>query len=65
MIPNISLGNALNSIKNLINFYNFLLENYEVTNDELKILKNIKRKILRFKSESTIQLNLDEFVVYE
>ena len=65
MIPNISLGNALNSIENLINFHNFPLENYEVTNDELKILKGIRRKILRFKLESTIQLNLDEFVIYE
>ncbi len=65
IIPNISLSNTLNSIKKLITFHNFLLKSYEVTGDELKILKNIRRKILKFKSESALQLNLDEFVVFE
>jgi len=65
VIPNISLSDALNSIEKLIIFHNFSSESYEVTGDELKILKSIKRKILRFKSESALQLNLDEFVVFE
>ncbi|CAI2166828.1 4433_t:CDS:2 [Funneliformis geosporum] len=64
-VPNISLSNALNSIENLITFQNFLPENYEVTNDELKILKGIRRKVLKFKSESALQLNLNEFVIFE
>ncbi len=65
VIPNISLSDALNSIKKLITFHNFLPESYEVTGDELKILKGIRRKILKFKSESALQLNLDKFVVFE
>jgi hypothetical protein len=62
-IPNISLSDVLSSIEKLITFYNFPLENYEVTGDELKILKGIRRKVLRFKSESMLQLNLDEYVI--
>ena len=65
VIPNISLNDALNSIEKLITFHNFPPESYEVTSNELKILKGIRRKILRFKSESALQLNLNEFVVFE
>ena len=64
-VPNISLSNALNSVENLITFHNFPPENFEVTNDELKVLKEIRRKVLKFKSESALQLNLDEFVIFE
>ncbi len=63
--PSISLTDALDSVEKLINFHNFPPENYEITNDELKILKGIRKKILRFKSESAIQLNMDEFVVFD
>ncbi len=65
VIPNISLSDALNSIEKLITFHNFPSESYEVTGDELKILKGIRRKILRFKLEFALQLNLNEFVVFE
>ena len=64
-VSNISLSDALNSVENLITFQNFPPENYEVTNDELKILKGIRRKVLKFKSEFALQLNLDEFVIFE
>jgi len=59
-IPNISLSDVLSSVEKLITFHNFPPENYEVTSDKLKILKGIRRKVLRFKSESMLQLNLDE-----
>ena len=65
VISNIFLSDVLNSIKKLITFHNFSSKSYEVTGDELKILKDIRRKILRFKSKFTLQLNLDEFVVFE
>ena len=65
VISNIFLSDVLNSIKKLITFHNFSSKSYEVTGDELKILKDIRRKILRFKSESALQLNLNEFVVFE
>ncbi|CAB5316154.1 unnamed protein product [Rhizophagus irregularis] len=64
-IPNISLSDVLSSVEKLITFHNFPPENYEVTSDELKILKGIRRKVLRFKSESMLQLNLDEYVICE
>jgi hypothetical protein len=64
-IPNISLSDALSSVEKLITFQNFPPENYEVISEELKILKGIRRKVLRFKSESMLQLNLDEFVICE
>lgn len=63
--PNIPLSDILNSVEKLITFQNFPPENYETSSDELKILKGMRRKVLRFKSESTIQLNLDEYIVYE
>ena len=65
VIPNISLSDVLNSVEKLITFQNFPPENYEVTNEESKILKGIRKKILRFKSESLLQLKLDEFLIYE
>ncbi|CAG8710266.1 3974_t:CDS:2 [Rhizophagus irregularis] len=43
-IFNISLSDVLSSIEKLITFHNFLSENYEITSDELKILKGIRRK---------------------
>jgi hypothetical protein len=43
-IPNIPLSDVLSSVKKLITFQNFPPENYEVTIDELKILKGIRRK---------------------
>jgi hypothetical protein len=64
-IPNIPLSDVLSSVEKLITFQNFPPENYEVTIDELKILKGIRRKVLRFKSESMLQLNLDEYVICE
>ncbi|EXX70733.1 Pdc2p [Rhizophagus irregularis DAOM 197198w] len=64
-IPNISLSDVLSSVEKLITFHNFPPENYEVTSDELKILKGIRRKVLRFKSEFMLQLNLDEYVICE
>ncbi|CAB4386263.1 unnamed protein product [Rhizophagus irregularis] len=64
-ISNISLSDVLSSIEKLITFHNFPPENYEVISDELKILKGIRRKVLRFKSESMLQLNLDEYVICE
>jgi hypothetical protein len=64
-IPNIPLSDVLSSVEKLITFQNFPPENYEVTIDELKILKGIRRKVLRFKSKSMLQLNLDEYVICE
>ena len=65
IIPTISLTEALINVENLINFHNFPPENFEVTNEELKILKIIRRKVLRYKSESSIQLNIDEFISFD
>ena len=62
IIPVISLTEALINMENLINLHNFPPENFEVTNEELKILKNIRRKVLKYKSESSIQLSMDEFI---
>ncbi|CAB4391240.1 unnamed protein product [Rhizophagus irregularis] len=62
IIPVISLTEALVNVENLINLHNFPPENFEVTNEELRILKGIRRKVLRYKSESSIQLNMDEFI---
>ncbi|GET63917.1 hypothetical protein GLOIN_2v1775126 [Rhizophagus irregularis DAOM 181602=DAOM 197198] len=62
IIPVISLTEALINIENLINLHNFPLENFEVTNEELRILKGIRCKVLRYKSESSIQLSMDEFI---
>ncbi|CAI2197803.1 20689_t:CDS:1, partial [Funneliformis geosporum] len=62
IIPVISLTEALVNIENLINLHNFSLENFEVTNEELRILKGIRHKVLRYKSETSIQLNMYEFI---
>ncbi|PKC66479.1 hypothetical protein RhiirA1_459670 [Rhizophagus irregularis] len=62
IIPVISLTEALINIENLINLHNFPLENFEVTNEELRILKGIRCNVLRYKSESSIQLSMDEFI---
>ncbi|CAB4399168.1 unnamed protein product [Rhizophagus irregularis] len=62
IIPVISLTEALVNVENLINLHNFTPENFEVTNEELRILKGIRRKVLRYKSESSIQLNMNEFI---
>ena len=50
------------NIENLINLHNFPSENFEITNEELRILKGIKCKVLRYKSESSIQLSMNEFI---
>ncbi|CAB4417413.1 unnamed protein product [Rhizophagus irregularis] len=46
IIPVISLTEALINVENLINLHNFPLENFEVTNEELRILKGIRHKVL-------------------
>src|SRR6266540_2600455 len=62
IISVISLTEVLVNVENLINLYNFPSENFEITNEELRILKGIKCKVLRYKSESSIQLSMNEFI---
>ena len=62
IIPTISLTEALINVENLINLHNFPPENFEVDNEELKILKGIRHKVLKYKSETLTQLSMDEFI---
>ncbi|RIA94964.1 hypothetical protein C1645_817338 [Glomus cerebriforme] len=45
IIPVIFLTEILINVENLINLHNFSLENFEVTNEDLRILKDIKHHL--------------------
>ena len=64
-IPEISITDTIVGVENLLNFLVYPPNDFDVSEDELKCIRTLRKKLLTHKNNSSVQQSLDKFFCLE
>ena len=60
-IPEISITDTIVGVENLLNFLVYPPSDFDVSEDELKCIRTLRKKLLTHKTNSSVQQSLDKY----